>query len=56
MTNDQGADAESWLGASRQKLGAAELGPKGEDIGRVEVVGDGIAMISGLPDARLAEL
>jgi F-type H+/Na+-transporting ATPase subunit alpha len=56
MTNDHGAQAESWLGAARQKLDAAVLGPKAEEIGRVEEVGDGIALVSGLPDARLAEL
>jgi F-type H+-transporting ATPase subunit alpha len=56
MTNDHGAQAESWLGAARQKLDAAALGPKAEEIGRVEEVGDGIALVSGLPDARLAEL
>src|SRR5271170_3059073 len=56
MTNDHGAQAESWLGAARQKLDAAVLGPKAEEIGRVEEVGDGIALVSGLPDACLAEL
>jgi F-type H+-transporting ATPase subunit alpha len=56
MTNDKIAQAESWLGAAREKLDAVALGAKGEEIGRVEEVGDGIALISGLPDARLAEL
>jgi F-type H+/Na+-transporting ATPase subunit alpha len=56
MTNDHGARAESWLGNARHKLDAAALGPKAEEIGRVEEVGDGIALVSGLPDARLAEL
>ena len=32
------------------------LGPQAEQIGRVEEVGDGIALVSGLPDARLDEL
>jgi F-type H+-transporting ATPase subunit alpha len=56
MTNDLDARAERWLGAARQKLEVAALGAKAEDIGRVEEVGDGIALVSGLPDARLAEL
>ena len=30
--------------------------PRAEQIGRVEEVGDGIALVSGLPDARLDEL
>ena len=53
MSPDQ---ADAWLGQAREKLGAAALGAKAEEIGRVEEVGDGIALISGLPDARLAEL
>jgi F-type H+-transporting ATPase subunit alpha len=56
MTSNSGAEAETWLGVSREKLSAAALGAKAEEIGRVEEVGDGIALISGLPDARLAEL
>jgi len=56
MTSDNVAQAESWLGIAREKLDAVALGAKGEQIGRVEEVGDGIAVISGLPDARLAEL
>jgi F-type H+/Na+-transporting ATPase subunit alpha len=56
MTNDHGAQAETWLGAARQKLDSAALGPKAEEIGRVEEVGDGIAVVSGLPEAGLAEL
>ncbi len=32
------------------------LGPQAEQIGRVEEVGDGIALVSGLPDVRLDEL
>src|SRR5271154_3519340 len=56
MTNDHGAQAETWLDAARQKLDSAALGARAEEIGRVEQAGDGIALISGLPDARLAEL
>jgi F-type H+-transporting ATPase subunit alpha len=56
MTSDQDSEAEEWLGAARAKLDAARLGAKAEVLGRVEQAGDGIALISGLPDARLAEL
>jgi F-type H+-transporting ATPase subunit alpha len=56
MANDTVAQADNWLDAARKKLDAAPLGAKGEEIGRVEEVGDGIALVSGLPDARLAEL
>jgi F-type H+-transporting ATPase subunit alpha len=56
MGNDTVAQADNWLDAARKKLEAAPLGAKGEEIGRVEEVGDGIALVSGLPDARLAEL
>jgi F-type H+-transporting ATPase subunit alpha len=56
MTSDQDTQAESWLDSAREKLDAAALGARAEEIGRVEQAGDGIALISGLPDARLAEL
>ena len=45
-----------WLEQARARLDAAKLGPRAEQIGRVEEVGDGIALVSGLPDARLDEL
>jgi len=50
------AQADSWLDGARSKLDAAALGPRAEQIGRVEEVGDGIALISGLPNVRLDEL
>jgi F-type H+-transporting ATPase subunit alpha len=49
-------DADAWLAGARQKLTTAPLGPRVEQIGRVEEAGDGIALVSGLPDARLDEL
>jgi F-type H+-transporting ATPase subunit alpha len=48
--------AGSWLENARTALGAAKLGAKAEEIGRVEEVGDGIALISGLANVRLDEL
>jgi F-type H+-transporting ATPase subunit alpha len=56
MTIKPSAPADVWLDHARVKLGAARLGPRGEQIGRVEEVGDGVALVSGLPDARLDEL
>ncbi len=56
MTTDADARAKSWLKRARTTLGTAELGPHAEQIGRVEEVGDGIALVSGLPDVRLDEL
>ncbi|WP_026606794.1 F0F1 ATP synthase subunit alpha [Methylocapsa acidiphila] len=56
MTSGPGATADAWLEHAKAKLGAAALGPQVEQIGRVEEVGDGIALVSGLPDARLDEL
>jgi F-type H+/Na+-transporting ATPase subunit alpha len=51
MTNDS-----PWLERAADRVSAASLGPVAEEFGRVETVGDGIAMISGLPSARLDEL
>src|SRR5471032_2979841 len=56
MTIDVSTRADGWLEGARNKLGAAALGPKAEQIGRVEEVGDGIALVSGLPNCRLDEL
>jgi F-type H+-transporting ATPase subunit alpha len=49
------ADAD-WLARASAKLSAVELGPRTEVIGKVEEVADGIALVSGLPEARLSEL
>jgi F-type H+-transporting ATPase subunit alpha len=56
MTTDPDTRADAWLDHARTKLGAAALGAKAEQIGRVEEVGDGIAHASGMPDVRLDEL
>jgi len=44
------------LDGARNRLGTTKLGPVAEQIGRVEQVGDGIALLSGLPEVRLDEL
>lgn len=56
MTTNTSLPADAWLERARARLGAAALGPQAEQIGRVEEVGDGIALVSGLPDLRLDEL
>jgi F-type H+/Na+-transporting ATPase subunit alpha len=47
---------DEWLAHARTKLCCVALGPQAEQIGRVEEVGDGIALVSGLPNVRLDEL
>jgi F-type H+-transporting ATPase subunit alpha len=56
MSNSPDGQADRWLARAQMQLGAASLGPRAEQIGRVEEIGDGIALISGLPDVRLDEL
>ena len=56
MTSDPDILADAWLDRARARLGAAALGPRAEQIGRVEEVADGIALVSGMPDVRLDEL
>ncbi len=56
MTTDPDGRPDAWLEQARVKINAAALGPHAEQIGRVEEVGDGIALVSGLPDVRLDEL
>jgi F-type H+-transporting ATPase subunit alpha len=53
---DASLHANAWLERARTKIGTAKLGAHAEQIGRVEEVGDGIALVSGLPDVQLDEL
>ena len=46
----------AWFDRARAQVGATALGPKAEQIGRVEEIGDGVALVSGMPDVRLDEL
>ncbi len=50
------APAEDWLARASARVNAVPLAPQLHQVGRVESIGDGVAMISGLPDARLDEL
>jgi F-type H+-transporting ATPase subunit alpha len=45
-----------WLTDARKRVGTAALAPTAEQVGRVERVADGIALVSGLPSVRLDEL
>ena len=50
------AHDDTWLARSRETVARLDLAPQAETVGRVERVGDGIALVSGLPDACLNEL
>jgi F-type H+/Na+-transporting ATPase subunit alpha len=47
---------DPWLARSREAVARIDLAPQAETVGRVERVGDGIALVSGLPDCCLNEL
>ena len=47
---------DAWLGDARKRVEAMQLAPMAEQVGRVERVADGIALVSGLPGVRLGEL
>jgi F-type H+/Na+-transporting ATPase subunit alpha len=47
---------DAWLARSRKTVAQINLVPQAESVGRVERVGDGIALVSGLPDVCLNEL
>jgi F-type H+-transporting ATPase subunit alpha len=47
---------DRWLREARARVDAATLAPKTEQVGCVESVADGIALVSGLPGVRLDEL
>ena len=49
-------DNSDWLVAARDAVRSAPLGTRVEQRGRVEEIGDGVALISGLPDVRLDEV
>ena len=56
MTTDPDIAADAWLRRADARVRATALGPQTEQIGLVEEVGDGIALVSGLPNVRLDEL
>ena len=56
MANDAAPDPDAWLDEARERVDGTDLGPQVEQVGRVEEVADGIAFVSGLPNAKLDEL
>ncbi len=49
-------DGAEWLQAEREALARVDLRPEARSVGRVEEIADGVARVSGLPEARLGEL
>lgn len=49
-------DLRAWVQQSRRRIEALQLVPHLEHVGRAEQIGDGVATVLGLPDARLDEL
>jgi len=49
-------EASDWLTRGREAVARVDLGPKVETVGRVESFADGVAFVSGLPEAALNEL
>ena len=45
-----------WLETERAALSRVTLSPNAQAVGRVEEIADGVARVSGLPEARLGEL
>ena len=53
---DDARTADAWLAHKRAALTRVELEPSAASTGRVEQIADGIAFVSGLPDAALGEV
>ena len=49
-------EAADWLAAERKALSRVRLAAEAQSVGRVEEIADGVARVSGLPEARLGEL
>lgn len=49
-------DLHAWLGASKERVRVSALEPNLEHVGRLVQIGDGVATVQGLPEARLDEL
>jgi len=50
------ANLDAWLKDAKGRVRETKLAPTAEEVGRVETVADGIALVSGLPHVRLDEL
>lgn len=51
-----GQELDRLIGDARRQVGRLPVGPQAEHVGCVERIGDGVALLAGLPDARLDEL
>jgi F-type H+-transporting ATPase subunit alpha len=49
-------DAKDWIEGARKRLDTTSVEPELRHVGRVELVGDGIARVAGLPHTKLDEL
>ncbi len=49
-------DAKDWIERARQRLDEAQPEPELRRVGRVELIGDGVARVAGLPHTKLDEL
>ncbi|MCA8930172.1 MAG: F0F1 ATP synthase subunit alpha [Alphaproteobacteria bacterium] len=56
MTTQPPNRVADWLETARRRVADVALAPGAAEVGRVESVGDGIALVSGLADVRLNEL
>ena len=56
MSMSSQTSLDDWLRRARKRVESATLSPAVEQIGRVERVADGIALVTGLPSVRLDEL
>jgi F-type H+-transporting ATPase subunit alpha len=50
------ANLDAWLRDAKERVKASTLAPTTEEVGRVETIADGIALVSGLHNVRLDEL
>jgi F-type H+/Na+-transporting ATPase subunit alpha len=55
VTNTR-SNLDAWLSAATERVRETPLAPVAEQVGRVETIADGIALVRGLPDVRLGEL
>jgi F-type H+-transporting ATPase subunit alpha len=56
MTTSATSSLDRWLKNAKERVDGVTLAPSAEQMGRVERIADGIAIVSGLPGTRLDEL
>lgn len=50
------SDMKDWIDRARDQIAEADEAPRLQQIGRVDLIGDGVAQVSGLPHTKLGEL